>query len=182
MTPVEIVGAAAPVLTSQSATVPNGVSGREQAEVFLVSGPDRSDGLVVAQASPGDAVPETTADGPAVNIGSARRSDPIGRGGTVGESVLRYMETLHESGRRIRERAPAVPEPAVRLVTAAEPGPAAAVLAPPGQPSPQRTGDDRFEATLKAMQQLNDYTIAVGLAANTVRAANKTIESLTSMS
>jgi hypothetical protein len=159
---------------------PNGAPGEDQAEIFLASGQEGSRRFVVAQASPGGAaVAASTVDGPAVEVGSASRSNRNGQSGAIGESVLKYMGALHENGRSSRERAPAAAEPAVRLVVAREPGPAAAALAPPGQPSPQLGEDDGFEANLAALKQFQNYSISVNLAANVVSTATGAIKTLT---
>jgi hypothetical protein len=181
MTPVVMVDRVAmPALASAGALGPNGGSGQDQAGIVLVSGPEPTNGFVVAQASPvGAAEPTSTVDGPAVVVESARRSNPNSQRSTMGESVLKSLERLHENGRYITGRAPAASEPAVKLVLATEPGPAAAALAPPGQQSSEQVANDSFEANLQALRQLQNHTITVNLVANAVNTATGAIKTLT---
>jgi hypothetical protein len=181
MTPVAMPDRVAmPALASPAALGPNGGSGQDQADIVLTSGPEPTNGFVVAQAPPvGAAQATSTVDGPAVAVESASRSNRNGQGGTIGESVLQYFERLHENGRRIAQKAPAAAEPAVKLVTATEPGPAAAALAPPAQQSSPQATDDTFEANLQAVQQLQNYVITVNLAASAVNTATGAIRTLT---
>jgi hypothetical protein len=181
MTPLGIVDRAAmPALSAPGGLGPSSVPGQNQADIFLVSDHERTDSVVVAQASPpGAAAPASTVDGPVVEVGGAGRNNRNGQSSAVGETVLRYMEALHESGRRTREKAPVAADAGVRLVVATEPGPAAAALAPPGQASPQQAADDGFEANLRAVKQLQEYAISVNLAANAVSAATGAIKTLT---
>jgi hypothetical protein len=185
MTPVVMADRVTmPALASPGALAPNGGSGQDQAGIVLASGPEPTNGFVVAQASPaGAAQPTSTVDSPAVVVESASRSNRNGQGSGMGERVLKYMNALHDNGRRVTERAtaraPAVAEPAVKLVVAVEPGPAAAALAPAEQQGFKQATDDRFEANLQALQQLYDYTITVNLVANTVNTATGAVKQLT---
>lgn len=173
---------AIPALTSPGALGPNRGSG--QAGVVLVSGPEPPNGIVVAQAPPADpAQPTSTVDGPAVVVESASRSSRNGQGSGMGERVLKYLNALHDNGRRVTERdtarAPALAEPAVKLVVATEPGPAAAALAPAEQQGSQLAPSETFEANLQALQQLQKYAITVNLAGNAVSTATGAIKTLT---
>jgi hypothetical protein len=185
MTPVAMVDRVAiPALASPGELGPNGGSGQDQAGLVLASGPAPTNGFVVAQASPaGEAQPISTVDRPAVVVESANRSNGNGQGSGMGERVLKYMNALHDNGRRVAERvtarAPAVAEPAVKLVVATEPGPAAAALAPAEQQGSRLATNDTFEANLQALQQLYDYNNTVHLAANVVSTATGMIKQLT---
>lgn len=178
--PVMADRVAVPAFSSPGTPGPNGAFNDDQARSFLVSDQERSSGFVVAQASPvGEAAATAAVDGPATVAQSASRSSRNGQGSAIGESVLKYLEALHENGRRSTKRAPAAVEPAVRLVAATEPGPAAAVLAPPAPQSSQQATVDGFEANLQALQRLQDYAVTVNLAANAVSTATGAIKTLT---
>jgi hypothetical protein len=175
-----------PAFSSPGTVGPNGTFGEDQARSVLVSDQERSSGFVVAQASPGGAAaPTSTVDGPAVEVISASRSNLNGRDTAIGESVVKYLKALHENGRRVTERvtgrAPALPEPAVKLVVATEPGPAAAALAPPGLQPGQEAVNDSFQANLNAVKEVLDFGITVGLVGRAVAAGNETIKRLTEM-
>lgn len=185
MTPVGIADRAViPVLSgpggSAGGTGPSGASGQDRTDIFLASGQERSDRLVVGQASAGAApAPTPTVDGPAAELISASRGSRNDQGGTVGESVLKYMEALHKRGSRVTESTPAFVEPGVKLVIATQPGPAAAALAPPAPQGAQPVADDSFEANLQALQQLQDYAISVNLATNAVATAIGVLKTVT---
>src|SRR5262245_59306388 len=185
MTPVVMADRVTmPALASPGALAPNGGSGQAQAGIVLASGPGPTNGSVGAQApAAGAAQPTSTVDSPAVVVEGARRSNGNDQGSGMGERVLKYMNALHDNGRRVTERAtaraPAVAEPAVKLVVATEPGPAAAALAPAEQQGFQQATNDSFEAKLQALQQLYDYSITINLVANTVSTATGAIKTLT---
>src|SRR5262245_44213427 len=91
-----------PAFSNPGTLGPSSAFGASPTRGYLVSDQERSNGFVVAQASPGGAAaPASTVDGPSVEVGRASRSNRNGQGSAAGESVLKYMEALHENSRRM---------------------------------------------------------------------------------
>jgi hypothetical protein len=121
----------------------------------------------------GPAAPATTsAPVPEVGVGPAQGRNIVVQG------VVRYLEMLQAVRERHRETDDADTDSAVKLVVAREPGPAEAELVP-GARNRVVPATDKFEVTLAALSEVNDYAIQMHLAVNVASSALGTIKTLT---
>jgi hypothetical protein len=169
-------GLTADLLAMPVASKPSGVP------LLSSSGEDPANGVILAQASPGDGLASSpTTPPPVAEVGSA--SVRLRRGPSeAGEVVGRHLEALEADERRyVQPPLDAATDSAVRLVVALEPGPAEAALVPGTRsPTAGRTAISfDFDANMATLKRFNNHMLRTSLVASAVSTAVGSLRTLT---